>query len=414
MSEAGAGKKSVNSEKRQRTSPDRDSVVQEKVHNLKARRQGTASSLKHKRKELLDQLKEEPSSKDEIEKRFSAAETLYDNYVSFDKEYCRLLGKTEDADGLKEATFQSQEVEATFKELKDAFISWQGDIKQDDIQPDDSASQTGAKSVASRVSSTTSARVKATARKAALLAKGRALKQQQELQKKKAAMEMERQKREFEEQQRKLDIEAEEERLKLQAEIDAAVAEEEVLAEFERLSACNNQNQVTTGLNPNAQVWVPQRVNVQNTSNDIGNDVRNENNVDSFAKLLDVMKIPKTELKRFDGNTLDYYLFMNTFDETIGKTRVDDATKLAQLFQYCTGKALSVIECCAVMVPEQGYRTARELLKSRFGSDYQVSQAWVRRVCNRSNIKPSDNVELQNFADDLRSCKETICYGKTD
>ena len=60
------------------------------------------------------------------------------------------------------------------------------------------------------------------------------------------------------------------------------------------------------------------------------------------------------------------------------------------------------------MGPAQGYRRARELLRSRFGNDYQISEAWVRKLTEGPQIKPSDGAALQDLSDDMQGCVETL------
>ena len=72
-----------------------------------------------------------------------------------------------------------------------------------------------------------------------------------------------------------------------------------------------------------------------------------------------------------------------------------------RLFQYCKREALKVIKCCAVMSP-------RALLKERFGDDYRISEMWVKKVTKGPIMRHGEGRCLQELADDLRSCKETL------
>ena len=101
-------------------------------------------------------------------------------------------------------------------------------------------------------------------------------------------------------------------------------------------------------------------------------------------------------------------MFMRSFDSNIGNAAIDDSAKLNRLFQYCKGEALKVIKCCAVMQPSEGYAKARALLKERFGNDYRISETWVRKVTEGPVIRNNEGNRLQELADDLRSCKETL------
>lgn len=70
-------------------------------------------------------------------------------------------------------------------------------------------------------------------------------------------------------------------------------------------------------------------------------------------------------------------------------------------------KALKVVECCTIIDPASGYRRARELLKGRFGNEYQISECLVQKIVGGPAIKSGDGPGLQELADDTRVCKET-------
>ena len=110
----------------------------------------------------------------------------------------------------------------------------------------------------------------------------------------------------------------------------------------------------------------------------------------------------------FSGDPLDFWMFMRSFDNSIGSLAMDDSAKLNRLFQYCKGEALKVIKCCAVMSPSEGYAKARALLKERFSDDYKISEMWVKKVTEGPIIRHGEGRRLRELADDLRSSKETL------
>ena len=82
----------------------------------------------------------------------------------------------------------------------------------------------------------------------------------------------------------------------------------------------------------------------------------------------------------FKGDPFEFWMFMQSFDDSIGSVAIDNSAKLNRLFQYCKGEALKVIKCCAIMSPSAGYAKAGALLKERFGDDYKISEMWVHRA----------------------------------
>ena len=93
-------------------------------------------------------------------------------------------------------------------------------------------------------------------------------------------------------------------------------------------------------------------------------------------------EMPKRELLTFDGNPLNYWLFINNFEVNIARRVPDAETKLAYLIQHCTGKAKEAIKNCAIISgPDQGYRKAQEILFHRFGLKHIIAH---HEDCGRS------------------------------
>jgi len=60
------------------------------------------------------------------------------------------------------------------------------------------------------------------------------------------------------------------------------------------------------------------------------------------------------------------------------------------------------------MNPDEGYPRARALLKQRFGNDFLIAETWMKKVTSGKPIGPQDKERLQDLADDLQSCIETL------
>ena len=118
-------------------------------------------------------------------------------------------------------------------------------------------------------------------------------------------------------------------------------------------------------LNPSAPAW-QQSENVVDSN---GETLRYPTNKDiyfSFIQqqhLLDAMIISKPKLMSFNGDPMNFHVFMNALDNCIHTSSLSDAIKLNKLFELCEGKALTVIKPCASMQPVEGYVKARLLLK---------------------------------------------------
>jgi hypothetical protein len=264
----------------------------------------------------------------------------------------------------------------------------------DDIKPSDSVSQH------SSSSSTSSAIAKAVARKAALQTKSTFLEQQQDLAR------------------QKFELECREQKVVLTAEISAAEAEERSLLQFQNSArvaqpvgaAKSDTGVMQSKLNPLVPAFVRrdpmQSVHTARPAAAI--TVETESHV-LHRQMLDAINLPKATIMTFDGEPIHYWLFINQFDSSVGDTSVSDAAKLNRLMQYCTGRAAKILQPCALMPPTEGYARARELLRERFGNDYTISEAWLRKITEGPLvIRPNDGVALQEYADDVNGCVETL------
>ena len=125
--------------------------------------------------------------------------------------------------------------------------------------------------------------------------------------------------------------------------------------------------------------------------------------------ILDIMQAPKAELSVFDGNPLKYYPFIRAFEDNVDKVVKDSGSKLARLVHYTSGKANKVLQGCLLMQDStEGYQRARSLLEERFGNKFVISNAWIEKVTSEGYIKPKDSTGLQELADDLRICYDTL------
>ena len=118
--------------------------------------------------------------------------------------------------------------------------------------------------------------------------------------------------------------------------------------------------------------------------------------------------LPKPDISKFDGNPLDYWNFVRSFENSIARNASNDNERLSYLLQFCTGTAREVISSCSALDPAYGYQTARALLEERFGHPYKIATAHLNRVVRGPSLKPYDQRGLLTFADQLRDCQNVL------
>ncbi|XP_068704520.1 uncharacterized protein [Montipora foliosa] len=117
---------------------------------------------------------------------------------------------------------------------------------------------------------------------------------------------------------------------------------------------------------------------------------------------------PKADISKFDGNPLDYWNFVCSFDNGITKNALDDSERLSYLLQYCTGAAREAIKSFLAVDSAVGYQTARTLLEERFGHPYKIAATHLNRITSGTPLKPCDQRGLLTFADQLRDCQNVL------
>ena len=307
-----------------------------------------------------------------------------------------------------------------------------------DVRPEDSASQFSS----SKVSSVREFQMRAAAKRAALSARADAMKSLQELQLQEFQC---KQQREYAELQLQL-AEAEAENLQC----NVMTGGESVCSKSVDQDDSRGQPTVDNMLNPNAAEWIspdsqrtvsmapsPDRVarryicsedeevqlpavaskNINITGTGAANTpVVSELEIIRLInqgqqqqhQMLETLQMPQAELSPYEGDPMQYWQFVRAFDNNVGSLPVDDSKKLTRLLHYCRGKALTVIQCCASMEPKVGYAKARKLLEERFGNRYLVAEAWIAKITEGPQISGHDSEGLQEFADSLRCCMDTL------
>ena len=422
---------------------DVDGIMSERLLKLYRSRTGHAGHVNRRFREYMTSVEQELDETTQ-KCRFASLNFALCEFEAAHEEYVN-LATVHDPDKVSEVVHSYKEIMKRVKSSEIMFDVTCHNKEADEnvhVKPSDSVSQCG-----SRVSSTSSARARAASKKAALKAKLSYLNKEREL-------EYEQLQNENERKQAMLDLEANLARkkketdlklkqLRLHADIAAASAEETALDEMETeepakknrepplgvhdvevnlpprgpAAVTTNKMRPARNLNPYASIWSPPTQTAEPNTMTGWNVVSPWNDVTPShsaqgglqqQQILDFINLPKTTIMTFDGDPLKFCAFASSFDSTVGNSSVDDRVKLNCLLEYCSGKAAQVIMPCTLMSPTEGYHRARELLKKRFGNAYRISLAWVDKVTKGPEIRAKDAVAMQDLADDLRVCVETL------
>ena len=116
-------------------------------------------------------------------------------------------------------------------------------------------------------------------------------------------------------------------------------------------------------------------------------------------------EMPKRELLTFDGNPLNYWLFVKNFEVNIAKRVPDAESRLAYLIQHCSGKAREAIMNCAIISePNAGYRKAQEILYHQ----HIVAHAHIAKIVEGPQLIGTDVTGWSDLSVQMQNCALTL------
>ena len=120
------------------------------------------------------------------------------------------------------------------------------------------------------------------------------------------------------------------------------------------------------------------------------------------------MTLPQPEISVFSGDPVEYSDFVRAFENLIESKTSSPNSRLYYLVQYTSGEVKELMQSCLSMDPKEGYKTARALLKDRYGQSYKIATALIDRVTKTPQIKSDDGPALQGYSVVLTSCKNSL------
>ncbi|XP_072178274.1 uncharacterized protein [Diadema setosum] len=270
-----------------------------------------------------------------------------------------------------------------------------GGVLHHDINPEDSVSQCGRSSTSS-----TSSRLKAMAKRAALEVEAAALAQRQEY--------------ELEE----LRLKQRKAQLALRIELQVAKAQEQV---YQQDDAAQEGPPIeppvvhaSTPSRPAAAVNAVERPREDETlpyppsERDAVFLELLQQGQQQQQRLLESVSLPQIDLERYDGNPLKFHEFWRGFENCVDQTTVSDAVKLDRLLRYCAGDVRRLLQPCLIMKASEGYHKAKSILQEKYGDPVLIADAWLRKVTEGKRISPQDRRGLGEMADEILICVRTL------
>ena len=117
-------------------------------------------------------------------------------------------------------------------------------------------------------------------------------------------------------------------------------------------------------------------------------------------------RLPKLEIAEFDGSYMDWLRFWGQFEEIVDKTSIATTSKLAYLRGLLCKKVRKNIE--ALPFTAEGYNRAKSILKSTYGKESEVIEAYTKEIMDLPHISNVSMKRIHEFSDKLMYCVQSL------
>jgi hypothetical protein len=121
-------------------------------------------------------------------------------------------------------------------------------------------------------------------------------------------------------------------------------------------------------------------------------------------QLASTLHLPSPKVHVFDGNPMEYPVFIRSFEMRIDSYLVNEADKLYYLDQHVTGEPKELISGCLFMTPDDGYKRARRLLDREYGDKFRIATGHVNKLHSWPRIGDHDPKAMKRLAIYMSKC----------
>lgn len=127
-----------------------------------------------------------------------------------------------------------------------------------------------------------------------------------------------------------------------------------------------------------------------------------------LAETQNQSRLPLPEPGIFDGDLLQYPVWLKAFETLIEGRAVRPSERLHFLGNYVKGEAKEVVDSFLLLDSEDAYDKAKEMLKKRFGDPFAVAAACRKKLESWPRIHPNDSTALRKYSDFLVQCQKLM------
>ena len=137
-------------------------------------------------------------------------------------------------------------------------------------------------------------------------------------------------------------------------------------------------------------------------------DAESDTSASALASVAKLLKRPQVDIQKFNGDPTKYRKFIRQFNTKVASICDDDDERLTYLEQYTSGDAHKVVCGFSHLTPSLGYTAALQELKSRYGDEQQIANAYVQRALHWQVLKIDDVKGLDDYGIFLTECLYAI------
>ncbi len=179
----------------------------------------------------------------------------------------------------------------------------------------------------------------------------------------------------------------------------------------------SNSAEHFSSLDPNAQEFTGYQSNRQPVTMSTDGDMYLKKQTDIVSQLAAALSrrdhLPPMEPEVFEGNMMNFPMWMKSFETLIESNTESPQSRLYYLGKYTSGEAKGTISGYLMLDSPESYERAKQALKTRYGDKYKLGEAFKRELSDWPAIKPGDGIGLRKLAEFLQHCEAAMHSIKT-
>ncbi|XP_064650125.1 uncharacterized protein LOC135501515 [Lineus longissimus] len=129
---------------------------------------------------------------------------------------------------------------------------------------------------------------------------------------------------------------------------------------------------------------------------------------DVLVTMIQEMKKPQSDIKKFSGDPLEYRRFLRQFNSRIVANTIDSEEMINYLEQYTSGEANRIVIGYACIDANNGYQGALKELEERYGDPERIAHAYIKKALEWPMVKADDARGLDEFSIFLAECENAV------